>query len=98
MDDIVNCLAAEFGKYNKIERAVLFGSRARGDCGERSDYDIAVFGDVSSADKVRIRAWAGEELPTLHKIDLTFAADVADKKFLQSIEQEGICFYVKAGK
>jgi uncharacterized protein len=28
---------------NRIERVVLFGSRARGDAGEDSDYDVAVF-------------------------------------------------------
>jgi predicted nucleotidyltransferase len=28
---------------NKLERVVLFGSRARGDAGPDSDYDIAVF-------------------------------------------------------
>ena len=27
----------------KIERVLLFGSRARGDAGPRSDYDVAVF-------------------------------------------------------
>ena len=27
----------------RIERVVLFGSRARGDAGEDSDYDVAVF-------------------------------------------------------
>jgi predicted nucleotidyltransferase len=27
----------------RIERAVLFGSRARGDANEESDYDVAVF-------------------------------------------------------
>jgi uncharacterized protein len=28
---------------DRIERVVLFGSRARGDAGEDSDYDVAVF-------------------------------------------------------
>lgn len=28
---------------NRIERVVLFGSRARGDAREESDYDVAVF-------------------------------------------------------
>ncbi len=28
---------------NRIERVVLFGSRARGDANEESDYDVAVF-------------------------------------------------------
>jgi predicted nucleotidyltransferase len=28
---------------DRLERVVLFGSRARGDAGEDSDYDVAVF-------------------------------------------------------
>jgi predicted nucleotidyltransferase len=28
---------------NRIDRVVLFGSRARGDAGPESDYDVAVF-------------------------------------------------------
>jgi predicted nucleotidyltransferase len=28
---------------DRIERVVLFGSRARGDAGDDSDYDVAVF-------------------------------------------------------
>jgi len=28
---------------NRLERIVLFGSRARGDAGEDSDYDVAIF-------------------------------------------------------
>jgi predicted nucleotidyltransferase len=28
---------------DRIERVVLFGSRARGEAGENSDYDVAVF-------------------------------------------------------
>jgi predicted nucleotidyltransferase len=28
---------------DRIERVVLFGSRARGDAQENSDYDVAVF-------------------------------------------------------
>jgi predicted nucleotidyltransferase len=36
--------AAIDGLYgNRVERVVLFGSRARGDAQEDSDYDVAVF-------------------------------------------------------
>jgi hypothetical protein len=31
----------------RIERVVLFGSRARGEAGEDSDYDVAVFSGTS---------------------------------------------------
>ena len=36
-------LEAEYGP--RLERVVLFGSRARGDAGPESDYDVAVFID-----------------------------------------------------
>ena len=96
--EILNAISEEFGKYDTIERALLFGSRARGDNTERSDYDVAVFGDVIGADKVRLRAWAEDELLTLHKIDLIFVSDISDAAFLASIEKEGICFYDKVRK
>ena len=95
MDKILNLLAEEFGKYDKIERAVLFGSRARGDNNERSDYDVAVFGDVSAADRSKLRARAEEELPTLHKIDLVFICCVSDPAFLRNVNEEGVIFYDK---
>ncbi len=30
-------------RYQQIKKVTLFGSRARGDNGDRSDYDIAVY-------------------------------------------------------
>ncbi|MGC2203705.1 MAG: nucleotidyltransferase domain-containing protein [Stellaceae bacterium] len=41
MQRIRTSLGAIYG--DRIERLVLFGSRARGDASEASDYDIAVF-------------------------------------------------------
>lgn len=34
-----------FAKKRHIEKVILFGSRARGDHAERSDIDIAVYGE-----------------------------------------------------
>ena len=44
-DPVLPRLAAELRAYYgpRLERAVLFGSRARGDFQEDSDYDVAVF-------------------------------------------------------
>jgi predicted nucleotidyltransferase len=41
LDRLRRGLADLYGE--RIERAVLFGSQARGDAGENSDYDVAVF-------------------------------------------------------
>ena len=41
MTRFLQALTASYG--NRLERVVLFGSRARGDARPESDYDIAVF-------------------------------------------------------
>ena len=45
VDPILNCFRAALDDVygERIERVVLFGSRARGDARPDSDYDIAVF-------------------------------------------------------
>ena len=52
-------------------RVFLFGSRASGRAGERSDWDIGILGpqDVPLHLMARIHSDL-EELPTLHRIDL----------------------------
>ena len=54
---------AAIGRHLGAARVVLFGSRARGDCRERSDIDIAVFG--APPDSWSFFVDALEELPTL---------------------------------
>lgn len=56
--------AALDGLYGpRLERVVLFGSRARGDAGDDSDYDVAVFlkdleNRWSEADRIALAALA----------------------------------------
>ena len=97
-DPVLLALGALFSRCEHVERALLFGSRARGDFSERSDYDVAVFGTLSEGDRLHLRSACREGLPTLHKIDVIFADEVTDEKFMQSIVKEGIAFYDKTAK
>ncbi len=92
---LINEMVKYFKRYPQIEKAVLFGSRARGDNTEKSDYDIAVYGILSDADKTVLRFAFNEELPTLHKIDLIFMSEQAQSDFTDSIEREGKSIYEK---
>ena len=96
MDIIKDFVIQELNKIlaecASVERAVLFGSRARGDNKERSDYDVAIFGNVSPEDKLHIFLRC-EDLPTLLKIDLAYINELAQDKFLENILKEGIVFY-----
>ena len=91
-------MAQAFQQYPAIKRAVLFGSRARGDYREQSDYDVAIYGELSSSDKTVLRSFCAEDLPTLHKIDLIFMSEQDGTAIAESIKREEIIFYDKAGK
>ena len=53
--NLIQEMVRQFRKYPEVERVLLFGSRARGDHSERSDYDVAIYGELSSEDKVKLR-------------------------------------------
>lgn len=82
-------------KYLSVEKVVLFGSRARGDHTLRSDYDLAVYGELQPNEIVLLRSAFREDLPTLHKIDAVFMQNQTDETFIKNIEKEGILIYDK---
>lgn len=82
---------AELARRYGAQRLVLYGSRARGDNGPRSDIDLAVFGMPESN---RSAFWLGtEELPTLLKFDIAHVSPGMDPAFLENIEKEGVTLY-----
>lgn len=78
-------------KDNKISKVILFGSRARGDYTESSDYDIA-FISAESPYEIRSKILdAVDELDTLYKIDIVFLQDLQGEDDLtQNIVREGV--------
>jgi len=97
MDErLLNLLSSFFSFTPSVEKAVLFGSRARGDNNERSDYDIAIYGNVPFEEMARLRYFCDEGLPTLLKFDLVFVGRTKNKELLKNIENEGKVFYEKA--
>ena len=88
---VLNFVKALGVRYN-AQRVVLFGSRARGDNHETSDYDVAFFGVTDNRDKLDILDAADEDAPTLKKVEISFVQDLTDK-FLQNIQKEGVILY-----
>lgn len=95
-DKILTQLHTALKNFEHVERAVLFGSRARGDFNERSDYDVAIYGELPANERYALHELCAERLPTLHKIDLIFMSDTLDQKFTDRIHAEEIVFYEKA--
>ncbi|GAB2025308.1 hypothetical protein OfM1_13790 [Lactovum odontotermitis] len=72
-----------------ISRIVLFGSRARGDFNEKSDFDIAIYGGLNFQDKLLIRDKI-EEWHFVYKVDLVFMNELTDDEMRSNIEKDGI--------
>lgn len=76
------------GKHPKIERAVLFGSRAMGTFTATSDVDIALYGDLSLKEQARI-AEELDELSVPYNVDLVRMKTVTSPELLEHIKEHG---------
>lgn len=80
-----------------VQKVILFGSRAKGNETEYSDYDIAIVWDLSYSNT----AWATyieklrEENPKLNQLDLV-RMDLIEDDFRMRIIQEGKVLYDKS--
>lgn len=86
---------AEIVKYAKargIGQVVLFGSRARGDNGPRSDVDLAVCGGevLDFHEDLEERAW------TLLSFDVVDMGRPISEALKKEIQRDGVVLYEKA--
>ena len=72
-----------------VQKAVLFGSRARGDFTDASDIDIAFWSEKDDP-----QLWmAIELLPTIHKVDLINFETITNDGFKQNILRDAVTIY-----
>lgn len=84
-------------KY-KVQKVILFGSRARGDHSPVSDYDIAITGrELSEFDKACLCADI-EDIDTLKKIDMLFVDTGIKDELMENIARDGVILYEQIGE
>lgn len=81
-------LALEYG----IAKIVLFGSRARGDNGDKSDVDIAVYG---CSDFVNFKLDVEEKVWTLLTFDIVNMDESISEELAGEIRKDGVAIYEK---
>jgi len=85
LDKIIAVLRA----HPKIERAVIYGSRALGDFKPHSDIDIAVFASRIDASELARLRFEIDELPIVFKIDLVHVDGLENESLRTKIATEG---------
>lgn len=86
-------ICLEIAEKNNIKAIGLFGSRARGDFYEGSDYDIFMIADMDLDTELTIEY----ELEKLigESVDLIKLTEATDKIFLKNVMNEAIVFLNK---
>lgn len=91
----LNSLRAAFARFDKIERVVIFGSRAKGNYRPGSDIDLAIFAsDFTYHDMMALRR-AVEDIGLLYMIDLLDYKEITEPALTEHIDRAGQIFYQK---
>ena len=90
-------IIATLAANNRVERAVLFGSRAMGTNTITSDVDIALFGQhLTLTDQASLAA-ACEELPMAQSVDLVLHSAIDNPALVEHIRSYGVEWYRRGG-
>lgn len=80
-------------KDPRIKQIILFGSRARGDALERSDFDIAIETVENLEEESNIWSQWEDDIPTLCEVDLLHLNHLKNDQLRAEIVREGVVIY-----
>lgn len=93
-ESTIERMHAVLARHRQVERAVLYGSRAKGDYKNGSDIDLTLRGGSDLTSHVLYRIM--DELDDLllpYTIDLSIYADMGDPAVVEHIHRVGVTFY-----
>ena len=91
----VSAICGVFASYPDIEKAILYGSRAKGNYRNGSDIDLVLVGerlDLSRRFKIENEL---DDLLLPYKIDLALLHQIENKELVDHIHRRGVVFYEK---
>jgi len=92
----VQKICAVLSRYPQVERAILYGSRAKGNYKNGSDIDLTLRGGADLTLNVIYRILNDlDELLLPYTIDLSIFDDISDPDVIEHIQRVGVTFYEK---
>lgn len=91
----IEAIQGVFQNYTSVKKAILYGSRAKGNYRSGSDIDITLCGkelDLSILQKIENEL---DDLMLPYKIDLSLHRHISNPELLDHIHRVGIVFYEK---
>ena len=94
-DQAIGKINEVFARYPAIEKAILYGSRAKGTEKKGSDIDLTLMGTLSFQDLLHIET-ALDDLLLPWMIDLSIFADIENPALVDHINRVGCVLYQRA--
>lgn len=97
-DEDLAYIISVISNFPEVERAVIFGSRAKGNEKPASDIDIAIFGEqVSFSTLSGLHSQLEEQSPLPYLFDIIDYTHTDHQKLKEHIDRIGKTIYVKQG-
>ena len=85
-----------FARYPQVEKAVLYGSRAKGNYKHGSDIDLTLYGDDLTYNNLLAMLSNLDDLLLPYMIDLSIFKMLDHAKLREHIKHVGVLFYERA--
>ncbi|ACT96435.1 nucleotidyltransferase domain-containing protein [Dyadobacter fermentans] len=89
----IKAIHGVFANHPPIERAILYGSRAKGNYRKGSDIDLVLVGaalDLSLIFKIELEL---DDLMLPYRIDLSAYHQIENRELVEHIDRAGVVFY-----
>lgn len=89
---VLSSIAGVIAGVDSVKRAVVYGSRAKGNCRPNSDIDIMLYGDDITLSDLAVIDCRLDDLLLPWQIDLTARCRVTNQALLDEVDRWGKTF------
>lgn len=94
LDRDIEYIKKALKKFDEIDKAIIFGSRAMGNYKKGSDIDIAIVGDrVTNKTILELDDYLNEVYPLPYFFDILKYDSIANEKLKNHIDSKGVTIY-----
>lgn len=92
-DSIIIKIKNVLSKYDEIEKALIFWSRARGDYKKTSDIDVAILSNDITSTRLNLLRNDFDELDIIYTVDVVDFDKISKVELKNSIINDGIVIF-----
>jgi predicted nucleotidyltransferase len=94
----IQAICAIFARYHQVEKAILYGSRAKGSYKNGSDIDLTLFGGDLTQDVLYRIMEEIDDLLLPYTFDLSIFQQISDPDVIDHIRRVGVVFYERTAE